>query len=62
MIDYCIRTHFPSIWAAFKGDSLQGVAAKEDMYVAWLTDVVKRTAALVAGWESVGFTHGACVC
>ncbi len=58
MIDYCIRTHFPHIWASYHGDALENTTAKEDMYVAWLTEVVKRSAALVAGWESVGFTHG----
>ncbi len=37
--------------------SLAG-AGREDRYVAFLGEVVARTANLVALWQSVGFVHG----
>lgn len=46
LADYAIRHHWPH---------LQGL---EDRYALWFSDVVLRTASLIAGWQSVGFAHG----
>jgi uncharacterized protein YdiU (UPF0061 family) len=44
LADHVMSTYFPSI---APGD-----------YRAWLTDVVERTARLMAQWQAVGFCHG----
>jgi len=44
LADYVIETYFPGI-------------ARAD-YRAWLTEVIERTARLMAQWQSVGFCHG----
>ncbi|MDH2065724.1 protein adenylyltransferase SelO [Pantoea sp. GD03673] len=46
LADYAIRHHWPQ---------LEGEA---DRYQQWFTDVVRRTARLIALWQSVGFAHG----
>ncbi|MFT4269402.1 MAG: YdiU family protein [Pantoea sp.] len=46
LADYAIRHHWPM---------LQDEA---DRYMLWFTDIVKRTASLIAQWQSVGFAHG----
>ena len=37
----------------------QAVKDKEDMYLEFFREVVRRTAQLVAAWQCVGFCHGA---
>lgn len=34
------------------------LADDEDKYRLWFTDVVARTASLIAQWQTVGFAHG----
>lgn len=46
LIDYAINRHWPA---------LQG---QKDQYLLWLSSVVRRTARLIAKWQSVGFVHG----
>ncbi|WP_455819600.1 protein adenylyltransferase SelO [Pseudomonas cerasi] len=46
LADYAIRHHWPQ-WQQ-----------ESDKYLLWFRDVVKRTARLIAGWQSVGFAHG----
>jgi len=46
LADYVIETFHPEL------------AAREDRYAAWLTEVVERTARLMAQWQTVGFCHG----
>ena len=46
LADYAIAHHWPH---------LQNEA---DRYALWFTDVVKRTATLMAQWQTVGFAHG----
>lgn len=46
LADYAIRHHWPQ-WQQ-----------EQDKYLLWFSDVVKRTARLIAGWQSVGFAHG----
>ncbi|QKJ87016.1 Protein adenylyltransferase [Paramixta manurensis] len=46
LADYVIRHHWPELVDAEEG------------YRLWLTDVVQRTARLIAHWQSVGFAHG----
>lgn len=36
----------------------QATQHKEDMYLEFFREVVRRTAALVAAWQCVGFCHG----
>ncbi|MFS0868352.1 protein adenylyltransferase SelO [Paenibacillus xylanilyticus] len=46
LADYTLERHFPHI------------AADENRYLNFLQEVIKRQAALVAKWQSVGFIHG----
>jgi serine/tyrosine/threonine adenylyltransferase len=46
LADYAIAQHFPQF------------ATRDDKYAAFYGDVVRRTARLVAQWQSVGFAHG----
>lgn len=46
LADYAIRHH----WPQWQDDA--------DRYLLWFTDIVKRTASLIAQWQSVGFAHG----
>ena len=46
LADYVIRHHWPY---------LQNEA---DKYIAWFSDVVARTAEMIASWQTVGFAHG----
>ncbi len=46
LADQVIARHFPEF------------AAREDKYAAWLSEVVARTARLMAQWQAVGFCHG----
>lgn len=46
LADYTIELHFP------------GLAGREDRYACLLETVARRTAALMAQWQGVGFTHG----
>jgi uncharacterized protein YdiU (UPF0061 family) len=47
LADYVIKYHYPEL------------DGSKDRYSLFLHDVVKRTAALVAKWQLVGFVHGA---
>ena len=47
LADFTIRTYFPEL----------GEPSRE-VYVAWLKEVARRTAEMVARWMSVGFVHG----
>lgn len=46
LADYTIRHHWPQL------------KEEADRYLLWFTDIVKRTASLIAHWQSVGFAHG----
>lgn len=46
LADYAIRHHWPHL------------EAEADRYQKWFTDIVLRTARLIALWQSVGFAHG----
>ena len=46
LADLLIEDHFPQL------------ARAPDRYAAWLTEVVERTARLLAQWQAVGFCHG----
>lgn len=46
LADYVIRHHWPH---------LQDDA---DRYFHWFSDVVRRTARMIAHWQSLGFAHG----
>ncbi|WP_058909825.1 protein adenylyltransferase SelO [Entomohabitans teleogrylli] len=46
LADYAITHHWPEL------------AQEPDRYVLWFRDVVARTAALIAAWQSIGFAHG----
>lgn len=48
LADHVIKLHF---------SHLQSLA-DDERYRRWLTDVVQRTARLVADWQTVGFCHG----
>ncbi|WJV52081.1 YdiU family protein [Prodigiosinella aquatilis] len=46
LVDYVISRHWP-LWQQ-----------ENDRYQLWFTDVVERTARLIAQWQTVGFAHG----
>ena len=49
LVDFTIATYFPEL-----RDGKDGL----DPLHAWLAEVVRRTAAMVAHWQAVGFAHG----
>ena len=49
LVDFTIASHFPELV-----DGRDGL----DPLHAWLAEVVRRTAAMVAHWQAVGFAHG----
>ena len=49
LVDFTIATYFPQV-----RDGADGL----DPLHAWLAEVVRRTAAMVAHWQAVGFAHG----
>ena len=49
LVDFAIATQFPEL-----RDGRDGL----DPLHAWLAEVVRRTAAMVAHWQAVGFAHG----
>lgn len=51
LLNYTIETFFPEIYHSCSND-------QEQMYVQFFSDVVKKTAHLVAKWQCVGFCHG----
>ncbi|AHM74205.1 protein adenylyltransferase SelO [Yersinia hibernica] len=46
LADYVIARHWPHL------------SGQEECYWLWFTEVVKRTARLMAHWQTVGFAHG----
>jgi hypothetical protein len=46
LADFCIAEYFPEL------------LAQPEPYAAWFAEVVRRTARLMAQWQSVGFCHG----
>lgn len=50
MLDYAISTFYPDIDSAFED--------RKTKILAFFTEVVQRTAKLVAHWQCVGFCHG----
>ncbi|ESO12908.1 hypothetical protein HELRODRAFT_105607 [Helobdella robusta] len=51
LADYVIETFYPQIWDNYKEN-------KKVMYTEFLTEVLRRTAKLVAHWQSIGWCHG----
>lgn len=51
LLNYAIETFFPEIYHSCGDD-------REQMYIEFFKDVVKKTALLVAKWQCVGFCHG----
>jgi serine/tyrosine/threonine adenylyltransferase len=47
LADFTIRSYFPELGEPSR-----------DVYVAWLKEVARRTAEMVAKWMAVGFVHG----
>lgn len=67
LADYTIRHHFPHLENMSKSDTVSFSTGEEDSeivdlssnkYAAWAVEVAERTAALIARWQGVGFTHG----
>ena len=53
LADHVIRTSFPEL-----GAPPAGTPIPPETYVAWVREVVRRTAVMVAHWMRVGFVHG----
>ncbi|MEM6672120.1 MAG: YdiU family protein [Planctomycetota bacterium] len=53
LADHVIRTSFPELDAPPAGEKIPAAT-----YVAWIEEVVRRTAEMVAHWMRVGFVHG----
>ena len=64
LADYVIQNYFPGLVAPEGAPTTPlvgaplGATARRDVYRVWLTEVVERTAKLVAQWQGVGFCHG----
>ena len=50
LLDYVVDT--------FYADVVAGLPSREDQYVAFFRELTRRTAALVARWQGVGWAHG----
>lgn len=46
LADHVIKQHYPELFA------------EQNPYLALLTEIIKRTATLIAQWQAVGFSHG----
>ncbi len=46
LADFCVAEYFPEL------------LDEADSYAAWFAEIVRRTARLMAHWQSVGFCHG----
>lgn len=46
LADFAIRHHWPQL------------SGEADKYALWFQDVVRRTAVMIARWQTVGFAHG----
>ena len=44
LADYCIKYHFPDI--------------SPGSYIDWISEVVRKTAIMIAHWQAIGFCHG----
>jgi hypothetical protein len=55
LADYVIREYYPPLTLP-SPHATRGERGK--MYASWLTEVVERTARLIAQWQAVGFCHG----
>ncbi|XP_064471320.1 protein adenylyltransferase SelO, mitochondrial-like isoform X2 [Ornithodoros turicata] len=51
LLDYSVETFFPDIHQMYTNN-------QQEKYKAFFKEVLKKTAALVAGWQCVGFCHG----
>ncbi len=61
LADHVIENYFPELSrlrGAPTADSNVGALLRRDLYRLWLTEVVERTARLMAQWQAVGFCHG----
>jgi hypothetical protein len=62
LADHVIETYFPQLVAAKAAPAAAsgtvGARLGATVYRAWLTEVVERTARLMAQWQAVGFCHG----
>lgn len=61
MLNHVIKTYFPGLWEQHDGERLQSAtdpSKRHAMYLDFFREVVRRTAALVAAWQCVGFCHG----
>eukprot|EP00884_Botryococcus_braunii_P018221 jgi/Botrbrau1/5082/Bobra.37_1s0044.1 len=53
MLDHITSTYFPDIWKKNFGDHIKETDLKKGAYMDMMREVVRRTAALVASWQSV---------
>jgi len=51
MLDYTVENFYPEIWSSHS-------STKSEMYVEFYKEIVRRTARMVAEWQSVGWCHG----
>ncbi len=51
LADYAIRHHFPELLG-------EKETPDADVYVAWFSEICRRTAVMIAHWMRVGFVHG----
>jgi uncharacterized protein YdiU (UPF0061 family) len=61
LADYVIDNYFPDLsrqGGAPTPELAVGAPPRRDTYRAWLTEIVERTARLMAQWQAVGFCHG----
>jgi hypothetical protein len=59
LADHIIGEYFPHLPGEHPSPyPLPASGEREKIYAAWLTEVVERTARLMAQWQAVGFCHG----
>jgi uncharacterized protein YdiU (UPF0061 family) len=58
LADHVIENYFPGIGPSPDPSPQAAPGQRGKIYAAWLTEVVERTARLMAQWQAVGFCHG----
>ncbi len=58
LADYSLEYHFPHLLSKFGEAGDGGTKRNGVIYEAWLSEIVEKTAHLVALWQSIGWTHG----
>eukprot|EP01100_Stratorugosa_tubuloviscum_P011146 TRINITY_DN4912_c0_g1_i1.p1 TRINITY_DN4912_c0_g1~~TRINITY_DN4912_c0_g1_i1.p1 ORF type:complete len:626 (+),score=256.73 TRINITY_DN4912_c0_g1_i1:73-1950(+) len=60
LANYTIKNFYPEIWSKHVNDTtdFNNIESLQNCYKEFFTEIVTRTAKLVAHWQTIGFCHG----